>query len=99
MDDPGLVGAKPDLAGLRIPDREFDVLSNRTDLRIRHQASWTQHTTELPNDTHGIRGSNDRVVIDVASLHLFSQIFEADNVGARSTGLVGIRTLCEYSNA
>jgi hypothetical protein len=68
-------------------------------LRIRHQTTRAEDLTQRANDAHGVRRGDAQVEIDVASLDLFSQIVETDDVCACSLGFFSLGALAEHSHA
>ncbi|MCY1351556.1 hypothetical protein D9M69_378260 [compost metagenome] len=99
MDDAVLVGTETHLTSLGVLDGSGHVRGHGADLRVRHQAAWTEDLAQLTDDTHRVRGSDDHVVAQVATFHLGSQLIHAYAIGAGSQGSFSARTLGEHGNA
>src|SRR5690606_20650852 len=99
VDDAVLVGTETHLTGLGVLHGSRDVRSYGTDFRVRHQAARAQNLTQLADNAHGVRGSDDHVVVQIASLHLSGQLIHTDLVGAGSQSGFGSRALGEDGNA
>jgi hypothetical protein len=98
VDDALLFDAELDLAALGVLDRLRDVGRDRAELRVRHQALWTQHLAEPADDTHHVGRRDDAAVIEVAILHGFHQVLGTDDVGTGGLGLVGLVAAREDGN-
>ena len=83
----------------RCNNRSSHVRGHGTYLRVRHQATRTEHLTQSTYDTHGIRGCNGDVEIEETALDLLGQIFKTNSVCTSSLGSLGSSTLCEHSDA
>src|SRR5690606_5948606 len=98
VNDAVLVGTVANLSGLGVLHCSAHVSGNGAHLRVRHQAAGTQHLTQLTDHTHGVRGSNDHVVVQIAGFHFGSQIIHAYLVGAGSQSGFGVGTLGKHSH-
>ncbi|MNO77443.1 hypothetical protein D3C76_685530 [compost metagenome] len=99
MDDAVLVGTETNLTSLGVLDRGSYVRSHGADFRVRHQTARAEDLTQLTHNTHRVRGSDDHVVVQVASLHLGSQLVHANLVGACSQSGFSSWALGEDGNA
>src|SRR3546814_9268671 len=54
---------------------------------------------EPPDDAHHVRGRDAAVEIDRPALDNLHQILGTDDIGARLTRLIGLRTLGEHADA
>src|SRR5665213_549360 len=84
LDDARLLGAELDGTALGVLDRGGDVVGNRADLGVGHEAPRTEHLTETADQLHHVRCGDALVEVDRAALYFFDQIFCTDDVG---TGL------------
>ncbi|EGY59288.1 hypothetical protein HMPREF1028_02023 [Neisseria sp. GT4A_CT1] len=75
------------------------IRSNSTHFRVWHQATWTQDGTQLTNDAHCIRRSNNNVKVQITCFDLSSQIFKADNISTSFFSCISICTLSKYCYA
>src|SRR6185437_7992490 len=75
-----LLDAELDRAALGVLDRLGHVHGDRANLGIGHQVARAQHLTETANHAHHVRGGDTAVEIDHALVHLFGQIFGADQI-------------------
>ena len=63
-------------------------------------ATPTQVTLAEPaHDTHRIRARHHDVEVHLSCLHLFGEVFHADDVRAGLAGRVGVLALREHGNA
>src|SRR5450830_1577561 len=99
VDDTGLVGTVLNLAGFRVFHGGSDVRGNSADLRVWHQATWSQDLAQGTDDTHGVRRSDHDVERHVAGFDLLSQVFHTNDVGASSFSLFGLFAGSKYCNA
>src|SRR3546814_7100687 len=87
------------LASLGCLHRSGDVHRHRAELRVRHQPLGAEHLAEPPDDAHHVRGRDAAVEIDRPALDNLHQILGTDDIGARLTRLIGLRTLGEHADA
>ena len=99
MDDPGFIGAVLHLTAFGVLDRLRDVRRHRSNLRIRHQSTWTEDLAQLTDDAHRVRRRDHDVEIHEAFLDLRREIVEADNVGARVLRSLNLVALGEHGDA
>src|SRR5574343_72492 len=99
VDDTSLVGTVLNLTGFSVFHGFSNVRGNSANFRVRHQATRAQDLTQLTNDTHRIRGSNNNVEVQVAGFNLLGQVVETDNFSTGSLGSFGVGALSKYSNA
>ena len=84
MDDPRLIDLEVDLTRLNFLDSSSDVVSDRTALRVWHQATRTEHTTQSTDLTHDSGHGDDDVDVRPATADLLDVFIEADIVSASS---------------
>src|SRR5690606_32048770 len=99
VDDAVLVSTETYLTGLGVLHGGSHVRSYGADFRVRHQTARTEHLAQLTNNAHGVRGSDDHVVVQVAGFHLGSQVIHTDFVSTGSQSGFSARTLGEHGNA
>ena len=81
MNQRGLIGAEFHLAGLDFFHGVSYVESHCTGLRIRHQAAWAKHLTQLTDGFHHVRRGDDGVIISpVFLLDFLDHVVAADDV-------------------
>src|SRR3990167_11113825 len=98
MDDAVLVGTEAHLTSLGIAYGSGNVWSNGTDFRVRHQAARAEDLTQLTDNAHGIRGCDNHVIVQIAALHLGSQLIHTYTVSAGSQSRFSSRPLGEHCN-
>ena len=86
------IGTELDLAALNIGDSLSDIHGDSAGLRVRHQATRTEHASQTANLAHHVRGSNHGVEVQVPALDLGDEIVVTDLVGARLAGGLGLLT-------
>jgi hypothetical protein len=99
VDDACLVGTVLHLASLGVLDSRCHVRGHGADFRVRHQAARSENLAQRADDTHGVRRSDHDVERHVAGLDAFSQVFHANDIGAGSTGCLGLVAGGEHGNA
>ena len=97
--DTGLVGPVLHLTGFGVLDGASDIGADRPDLRVRHQASRTEHLTERTDHTHGVRGRDDDVELHESAFDALRQVVEADDVRTCCLGLVSLGTFGKHCDA
>src|SRR5471030_105115 len=99
VDDTRFVGTVLNLTGFGVFHRGGDVRGYGADLRVRHQAAWSQDLTQGTDDTHGVWRGDDDVERHVAGLDHFGQVFHTNDVGAGGFSLLGFFAGGENSDA
>jgi hypothetical protein len=99
MHDAGLIDAVLDLASLGFLDGVGDVEGNRADLGVRHQATRTEHATELTDGTHEVRGRDHAIEIEKAFRDLSDQLIATGEVCSCGQGLFLFLTTREHEDA
>ena len=77
------VDAELDLAALDIRDGLGDIHGDGAGLRVWHQTTRAEDTTQTADLAHHVRGGDDRVEVQVAACHLLDQVVHTDLVGTR----------------
>jgi hypothetical protein len=99
VNDAVFVGAITNLASFSVFNRGSYVWSYSTNLRVRHQTTWTEDLAQLTYNAHGIRGCDYYVIVQVAAFHFGSQVVHTYTVSAGSQSGLSSWTLGEHSNA
>ena len=86
VDDPALVDAELDLAGLDLLDRLGDVDGDGAGLRVGHEAARPEHLAELAHDAHHVGSGDHGVEVRPPALDLVDEVVAADGVGAGVLG-------------
>ena len=83
---------------LELLDSLSNVRGNRTELRVRHQATGAEDLTKTANLAHLVRSSNSSVEVELASLNLSSQLLSANDVSTSLASSISSSALSEHSN-
>jgi dihydroorotase len=87
------VGAVLDLAALELRHGASHVVGDGAGLRVRHQATGAERTTETTDERHHVGRGDGDVEVELAGLDLGGEVIGADDVGTRLTrrrsGLAG----------
>src|SRR5699024_11850017 len=81
-----LVDAEFDLSALDVGHGLRDVHGHGAGLRVRHQATGTEHLAETTDLAHHVVGRNSGIEVGEPSGHLLQQVIGADVVGTSFTG-------------
>src|SRR6476660_4927703 len=86
VNDSSLVYFEVDFTGFDLSNCFTDFHGNCTGLRVWHQATWPEYTTEWPQFTHNSRNSNDNVNVCPTVFDFLQVIIQAYVVCTSSFG-------------
>ena len=92
------VNTELDLAALDVGDGLGHIHGHGAGLRVRHQATRTEHTAQAADLAHHVRGGDHGVEVEEAAGHLLDELVIADDVGAGLGGLGGLRAAGEHQD-
>ena len=98
VDDAVLLDPEFNLAALGVLYGLFHIRRDRAQLGVWHQALGPQNLTQTAHNAHHVGCCDDAVIIQIACLHIFHQVFSANLVSASCGCLVGIVALGKYGN-
>ena len=99
MNDTVLLGAELDLASFCVGYGGRNIHGNGAEFRVRHQAARAKNLTETADNSHHVRGCNNAIIVQIAFLHCFHQVFGANSVCTSFLGFFCFGFFCEDSNA
>src|SRR5690606_32482885 len=97
MHDSAFISAVLHLTGFCILHGCRNVWRYGANLRVRHQAAWTQYLAKSADNTHCIWSGNRHIEVKHATFDLLGEIFKTDNVSSGSLGSLSCRALGKHS--
>ncbi len=99
MENACFVNFERNAASLHFSNSGSQVESNRASLGVRHQATRTEHTTNLANEGHAVRGGNSFIKVKPTVFDLLYELFCTSEVSASSKCFSFFFALTEYCYA
>ena len=93
------VGAVFNFSALEFANRFTNILGHGSGLGVRHETTWSEHSTDTTHQRHHVGSSNGQVEIENTFFDFGSEVVGTNNVGTSLTSFFGSFTGCENCNA